>query len=627
MNYSCSKCGLAFQRNTPYKRHLKLHSKKEDNLCKECYTSFSREDSLYRHMKSHTADNVIHCQFCDETFATNHLLAKHIETHTNSHKEINNDNRQSVQNISLLENVYPKITHFKGFGFENPSRKNLCYINATVNSLLNCASFKNLINSEMICELIGEIQYSLNIKDGEYSTENIRTLLINHNKDQFKNDVQSDPDELMQSFFEISESLRKLFQFKTKYTLECKTPNCHEKSYNDNVVSCGLRENVQKERSISGIISSNRVTTVNSNCNRCTRNTDKTQTESFISLPEILMVTVKRFVQSELDKPGEYTKNNDNITPDREIILNNTKYILRSVIVHSGDRKDSGHYTASCIKGNGTWIECDDLNIRSSRLPLNGYIFLYEKSIAITYAKTRSTSNLSKTDNDLTQLNRHTRDRNNCCQFCNMTFCKNTELTTHLKTHSVENTYQCFICKQMFATNSDLLLHKKTHNGENIFKCNLCDQTFSNDSELKIHLNNHNSDKTYQCSQCDNTFSNKSEMLKHTMTHIDEELHKCRLCELSFSSEDDLKNHVITHIGGKVFQCNTCDKAFNSHSNLQSHVKRHNLDKPYKCSKCQKSFKTKKTLFTITKNTQERKHINVYFAIGTILQSQILHAI
>ena len=141
-------------------------------MCNKCNSSFSRQDSLNRHKQSHKTKNVLLCQHCSETFATKFLLAKHLTTHNNSQKHTANDNSsQSVTNISLLNNVYPPIIDFKGIGFTNPGSKNLCYINATVNSLLNCKSFKNLINSKISCELLNEIQYSINYKQqGDYST-------------------------------------------------------------------------------------------------------------------------------------------------------------------------------------------------------------------------------------------------------------------------------------------------------------------------------------------------------------------------------------------------------------------------------------------------------------------------
>ena len=207
---------------------------------------------------------------------------------------------------------------------------------------------------------------------------------------------------MIQCFLDISESFKTLFLFQRKYTRQCKNSNCQEKTYSDDEPLCGLLENIEKERSISGIIQENRVSTVNYNCHKCARDTDKEQTEEFTSLPEILMVQINRFL------PGNFNiKNIDNITPDKEIILNNTKYFLKSVIVHTGDTTNHGHYTALCIQENGIWIECDDSNIRESYLPMQGYIFLYEKSIAITYTKTKSSSKILKTYEDKTQQNKH----------------------------------------------------------------------------------------------------------------------------------------------------------------------------------------------------------------------------
>ena len=63
--------------------------------------------------------------------------------------------------------------------------------------------------------------------------------------------------------------------------------------------------------------------------------------------------------------------------PSDEIDLNDKKYTIKSVIIHSGHGKtsSSGHYTAALKDPNGDWILCDDLSIMGTHCPMDGYIF------------------------------------------------------------------------------------------------------------------------------------------------------------------------------------------------------------------------------------------------------------
>ena len=60
--------------------------------------------------------------------------------------------RKCEKNLSDIQPIMQNQTHyephiFKGIKFVNNYRKNLCYINATVNAFLNCKSVMNLVQS------------------------------------------------------------------------------------------------------------------------------------------------------------------------------------------------------------------------------------------------------------------------------------------------------------------------------------------------------------------------------------------------------------------------------------------------------------------------------------------------
>ena len=88
------------------------------------------------------------------------------------------------------------------------------------------------------------------------------------------------------------------------------------------------------------------------------------------------MVKLNRWEKHIVDGKEHYPKNNDNIEPEKEITINNIKYFLKSVIEHSGISDEIGHYTASCLQENGTWVKCDDMTVSQSYLPEKGYVFL-----------------------------------------------------------------------------------------------------------------------------------------------------------------------------------------------------------------------------------------------------------
>ena len=55
--------------------------------------------------------------------------------------------------------------------------------------------------------------------------------------------------------------------------------------------------------------------------------------------------------------------------------VNNITFFPKSVIVHTGEATNQGHYTLSFIDEHGAWLECDDTHIRKTNLPKKGYFF------------------------------------------------------------------------------------------------------------------------------------------------------------------------------------------------------------------------------------------------------------
>ena len=64
-----------------------------------------------------------------------------------------------IYDVGPLSNVSANdVNKFKGIKFKNYEQNNLCYINATINGLLNCESFKHLLNSNVNCDILKKIR-------------------------------------------------------------------------------------------------------------------------------------------------------------------------------------------------------------------------------------------------------------------------------------------------------------------------------------------------------------------------------------------------------------------------------------------------------------------------------------
>ncbi|EPR78424.1 Ubiquitin carboxyl-terminal hydrolase [Spraguea lophii 42_110] len=104
----------------------------------------------------------------------------------------------------------------------------------------------------------------------------------------------------------------------------------------------------------------------------------------FTFLPSFLIFTLKRYNE-------KMEKNNQMITINENIEINDEKYELYSVILHSGETLHNGHFKIVIRKNFKKypaikWIECNDhlikvgnFNFKSKSLQTNAYILVYRK--------------------------------------------------------------------------------------------------------------------------------------------------------------------------------------------------------------------------------------------------------
>ena len=66
--------------------------------------------------------------------------------------------------------------------------------------------------------------------------------------------------------------------------------------------------------------------------------------ESYDNLPEFLIIILKRFGATKVNNEMVYFKRQECVVPTKEISINSTSLILKSVLEHSGSQIINGHY-------------------------------------------------------------------------------------------------------------------------------------------------------------------------------------------------------------------------------------------------------------------------------------------
>lgn len=139
-------------------------------------------------------------------------------------------------------------------------------------------------------------------------------------------------------------------------------------------------------------------------CNKC-NSLGTTKQMTFLRLPHILFLQLKRFKNIQTKKKDEFIRkkvstkvtfphildltkfrsdynSDDDGTPSYELNLDDNRYELCSVIVHIGISLDEGHYS-TYISQHDRWFMCDDTKIKPVNLTevLNSeaYMLVYEK--------------------------------------------------------------------------------------------------------------------------------------------------------------------------------------------------------------------------------------------------------
>ncbi|WKX92480.1 hypothetical protein Q1695_010479 [Nippostrongylus brasiliensis] len=191
-----------------------------------------------------------------------------------------------------------------------------------------------------------------------------------------------------------------------------------------------------------------------------------------------------------------------------------------------------------------------------------------------------------------------------CCDVCNRTFLKETQMRRHMLSHKnneAQKPFPCSRCHKSFNLKSTLKLHMDIHSRRDIDdpvltnpKCPVCMKHLSSRNALRKHMTVH--ERNYECCVCFQKFSTLHRLDKHRcvpQTVLPEEVDE-HLTELSATSRRQVVGDVRQPT--KNYQCNICVNSFYSFRAYKEHCSQHQGLRPHLCWTCHKSFRTSELL-------------------------------
>lgn len=129
-----------------------------------------------------------------------------------------------------------------------------------------------------------------------------------------------------------------------------------------------------------------------------------------------------------------------------------------------------------------------------------------------------------------------------CCDQCNRSFARESQLATHKSKHIRREHIPCTIngCKSTFATKGARVRHEKNVHGlqsaDHIYLCQDCLSVFRSELDLEAHTSTHDMIIRCEAPGCHTTFSTKYALAKHRRNLHGEE---ARRKNHAFTEEDD----------------------------------------------------------------------------------------
>ena len=193
----------------------------------------------------------------------------------------------------------------------------------------------------------------------------------------------------------------------------------HQSIQNFTCISCNTKTQTLDDRNVliqplrkedetldlNQILSKPKVSSCNKNCEKCGLDKQHEVNEELLICPPVLIINLQRFKteqrvnfhgrrkslrlinnsQFQVDNVVSYGKNCQDVDPSPILLLKETVYSLRSVIIHLGsDLEEPGNHIVTLLNTSKGWITCNDTELSNpsttlSPLGKQGYLFIYEK--------------------------------------------------------------------------------------------------------------------------------------------------------------------------------------------------------------------------------------------------------
>ncbi len=263
-----------------------------------------------------------------------------------------------------------------------PNLGNTCYINSFIQSVRYLRPFVYSLRDVTYKNDFSVIPSFIELLFANCDMQWLNTFVLNLSRTnpEFKVLRQCDAHELflfvIDKLYDEVKTLENIFEGQFESTVTC--ANCNEPSRTtSSFISVSLDLEPAGEQKISTLLdkfSAEEVLNTPFECNQCGKTKNAIKKMRIEKYPTIIVFHLKRF-------KGDLRKNFCDLKLERELNLNSHKYTLTSCINHFGNI-GFGHYTATCLKHDKSYIMCNDKTVQSLTMPEMSnlpYVLLYQK--------------------------------------------------------------------------------------------------------------------------------------------------------------------------------------------------------------------------------------------------------
>ena len=321
-------------------------------------------------------------------------------------------------------------------------------------------------------------------------------------------------------------------------------------------------------------------------CKHCSQKGCTTKTFVFTSVPDYLIIAIKRMEVLEIGGQVCFRKITDSVKLDRmiKILVNDAviEFELLATLNHVGQSMDCGHYTTiryvkeklyHCNDASYRVVndfDCEDvyccLYVRKKRCNVLNVV---DQRIIGCKRKMQSTefnqsafppqkkqkTMVSGLASDLENLTINKRDY--------MSEDESESLGPPKKKQKTSSNWHCRECGKEFKRKSALYKHWKIHWKHK-------ERNLQHRDRIQFI---DNAEKRYECKHCKKRFDNKKGLISHTgVVHPEiDSSQRCRECGRIFHRPSQLRNHMKDRHSKKNYKCIPCSQEFESYNGLLKH--------------------------------------------------------